>query len=283
MRKSKIETALFYLLVLIIILFCVFPFYYMIVTSFKSGQGLYRVDYIPFLGKEGGWTFANYTSGLEGPFVRSFFNSIIISTITVTFSLFLSVTAAYALGRIKFKGRGKILLAILAVSMFPQVAVLTGMFELVRALGLYGKLGSMILAYTMFSLPFTVWILTTFIRDFPMELEEAAIMDGASPPRIIWSIFLPIMWPAMVTTGLLAFIAAWNEFLFALTFTATNPESKTVTVAIAQFSSSSATDFSLPWGSIMAASVIVTLPLILLVLIFQRKIVAGLTGGAVKG
>lgn len=283
MRKSKIETVLFYLLVFVIIVFCVFPFYYMIVTSFKSGQGLYRVDYIPFVGKDGGWTFANYTSGLEGPFVRSFFNSIVISTITVTFSLFLSVTAAYALGRIKFKGRGKILLAILAVSMFPQVAVLTGMFELVRALGLYGKLGSMVLAYTMFSLPFTVWILTTFIRDFPMELEEAAIMDGASPPRIIWSIFLPIMWPAMVTTGLLAFIAAWNEFLFALTFTATNPESKTVTVAIAQFSSSSATDFSLPWGSIMAASVIVTLPLILLVLIFQRKIVAGLTGGAVKG
>lgn len=283
MRKSKIETVLFYLLVFVIIVFCVFPFYYMIVTSFKSGQGLYRVDYIPFVGKDGGWTFANYTSGLEGPFVRSFFNSIVISTITVTFSLFLSVTAAYALGRIKFKGRGKILLAILAVSMFPQVAVLTGMFELVRALGLYGKLGSMVLAYTMFSLPFTVWILTTFIRDFPMELEEAAIMDGASPPQIIWSIFLPIMWPAMVTTGLLAFIAAWNEFLFALTFTATNPESKTVTVAIAQFSSSSATDFSLPWGSIMAASVIVTLPLILLVLIFQRKIVAGLTGGAVKG
>lgn len=283
MRKSKIETVLFYLLVLIIILFCVFPFYYMIVTSFKSGQGLYRVDYIPFWGKDGGWTFDNYTHGLEGPFVRSFLNSIIISTVTVTFCLFLSVTAAYALGRIKFKGRGKILLAILAVSMFPQVAVLTGMFELVRALGLYGKLGSMMLAYTMFSLPFTVWILTTFIRDFPMELEEAAIMDGASPPRIIWSIFLPIMWPAMVTTGLLAFIAAWNEFLFALTFTATNSSSKTVTVAIAQFSSSSATDFSLPWGSIMAASVIVTLPLILLVLIFQRKIVAGLTGGAVKG
>ena len=164
--------------------------------------------------------------------------------------------------------------------MFPQIAVLAGLFELVRSLGIYNTPWSMILSYTIFTLPFTVWVLTTFMRDLPIEIEEAAIVDGASPWVIVTKVFMPLLWPALVTTGLLAFIGAWNEFLFALTFTASETQ-RTVPVAIAMLSGGS--QHELPWGPIMAASVIVTVPLIVLVLIFQRRIVAGLTAGGVKG
>jgi trehalose/maltose transport system permease protein len=181
---------------------------------------------------------------------------------------------------VAFRGRGLLLGTILAVSMFPQVAVLSGMFELIRTLGLYNNLLGLVFAYLIFTLPFTVWVLTTFMRELPRELEEAAIVDGASAWTIVTRIFLPLLWPAMVTTGLLAFIQAWNEFLFALTFTLTDSQ-RTVPVAIALISGGS--QYELPWGNIMAASVIVTLPVVALVLIFQRRIVAGLTAGALKG
>jgi trehalose/maltose transport system permease protein len=181
---------------------------------------------------------------------------------------------------VRFRGRSTVMLIILGVSMFPQVAVLSGLFEVIRSLNLYNNPGGLILSYTIFTLPFTVWVLTTFMRQLPMELEEAAIMDGATPWETITKVFLPLMWPAMATTGLLAFIAAWNEFLFALTFTLTDSE-RTVPVAIALISGGS--QHELPWGPIMAASVTVTIPLVILVMIFQRRIVSGLTAGAVKG
>jgi len=164
--------------------------------------------------------------------------------------------------------------------MFPQIAVLSGLFALVRAMGLFNSLWSLVFSYMIFTLPFTVWVLTTFMRKLPTEIEEAAIMDGARPLTIIRRVFLPLLWPALVTTGLLAFIHAWNEFLFALTFLSTDTQ-RTVPVAIALISGAS--EFEIPWGSIMAASVIVTLPLVALVLVFQRKIISGLTAGAVKG
>lgn len=271
-----IRQASFYALVSIIILFSVFPFYYAIVSSMESGSELFTVNYLP---RE--FSMANYISVFsEQPFARNIFNSILVSTVVVVLSLFLGVTAAYALGRVQFRGRGMLLLTILGVSMFPQVAVLSGMFELIRALGIYNSLPGLMLSNMILTLPFTVWVLTTFMRELPKELEEAAYVDGASPWVVVTRVFLPLMWPALVTTGLLAFIAAWNEFLFALTFTLTN-EMRTVPVAIALLTG--ATQFELPWGNIMAASVIVTLPLIVLVLIFQRKIVSGLTAGAVKG
>ena len=271
-----IRQASFYALVAIIILFSVFPFYYAIVSSMESGSELFTVNYLP---RE--FSMANYISVFsEQPFALNIFNSILVSTVVVVLSLFLGVTAAYALGRVQFRGRGMLLLTILGVSMFPQVAVLSGMFELIRALGIYNSLPGLMLSNMILTLPFTVWVLTTFMRELPKELEEAAYVDGASPWVVVTRVFLPLMWPALVTTGLLAFIAAWNEFLFALTFTLTN-EMRTVPVAIALLTG--ATQFDLPWGNIMAASVIVTLPLIVLVLIFQRKIVSGLTAGAVKG
>lgn len=277
MTAQKLLTNIaFYALVVVIVVFSVFPFYYAIVTSFAAGTDLFRINYWP---KSFDW--GNYESVLGGRnFVRSIWNSVFIATTTVVFALFLAVTASYALARVRFRGRGLLLMMILAVSMFPQIAVLAGLFELVRFLGIFNTPYAMIMSYVIFTLPFTVWVLTTFMRDLPVEIEEAAIVDGATPWIIITKVFLPLLWPALVTTGLLAFIGAWNEFLFALTFTSSET-TRTVPVAIGLLSGASQQE--IPWGPIMAASVIVTVPLIILVLIFQRKIVAGLTAGGVKG
>ncbi|OJX17482.1 MAG: sugar ABC transporter permease [Devosia sp. 67-54] len=271
-----VKKTAFYLLVLFIVVVMVFPFYYAILTSFKSGTNLFIVTYWPHE-----LNFANYLNVLQSAaFLQNFANSIIVATLTVLLSLLLAVTASYALSRVNFRGRGVLLMTILAVSMFPQIAVLAGLFELIRFYNLFNTLWALIFSYTIFSLPFTVWVLTTFMRDLPVEIEEAAIVDGATPWIIIWRVFLPLLWPAMVTTGLLAFIAAWNEYLFALTFTSSN-SARTVPVAIALFSGNS--EHEIPWGTIMAASVLVTAPLVVLVLIFQRKIISGLTAGGVKG
>jgi trehalose/maltose transport system permease protein len=169
---------------------------------------------------------------------------------------------------------------VLTVSMFPQVAVLSGMFELIRALGLYNTLPSLMLSYLVLTLPFSVWVLTAFMRELPDEIEEAAILDGASRWTVLTRILAPLIAPALVTTGLLAMIIAWNEFLFALTFTL-SAEARTVPVAIALISGS--TQHELPWGIIMAASVIATVPMLVIVLLFQGRIVSGLTAGAIKG
>lgn len=276
MKASLPARIGFWLLIVAIAIFAIFPFYYAILSSFRSGPALFSTAIWP-----DAFDLRNYVSVFrDQPFERNILNSVVVSVSVVALSLFLGTTAAYALGRVAFRGRGLLLLTILSVSMFPQVAVLSGMFELVRALGIYNSLWALILSNMILTLPFTVWVLTTFMRELPRELEEAAYVDGATPWVVVRRIFLPLMWPAMVTTGLLAFIAAWNEFLFALTFTL-SLEQRTVPVAIALLSG--ATQFELPWGNIMAASVIVTLPVVVLVLIFQRRIVSGLTAGAVKG
>ena len=266
----------FGLLVVLITGYTLFPFYWAVVTSLKRGSALFEVEAWP---RKPAWE--NYVLVFsEQPFGHNLLNSVLVATSVVLLSLFLAVTASFALARIRFRGRGLLMMLILAVSMFPQIAVLSGMFELVRFLGIYNTLPALTLSYLIFTLPFTVWVLTTFMRELPKELEEAAVVDGASPWTICTRVFLPLLKPALVTTGLLAFIAAWNEFLFALTFTLSH-ESRTVPVAIALLSGAS--QYELPWGLIMAASVIVTVPLIVLVLVFQRRIVSGLTAGAVKG
>ncbi len=270
------KSVLFYALVIFIVVVSVFPFYYAILTSLKSGTDLFRVTYWPT-----SFSLDNFRQVFsQGAFPRNLLNSIFVASLTVILALFLAITASFALSRVRFRGRGLLLMTILAVSMFPQIAVLAGLFEVIRFLGIYNTPWALIFAYTIFTLPFTVWVLTTFMRDLPIEIEEAAIVDGATPWVIITQVFMPLMWPALVTTGLLAFIAAWNEFLFALTFTVSN-ETRTVPVAIALLSGGS--QYEIPWGIIMAASVIVTVPLVALVLIFQRKIVSGLTAGGVKG
>jgi trehalose/maltose transport system permease protein len=271
-----VKRSAFYLLVTVIVVVSIFPFYYAILTSLKSGTALFQIDYWPK-----SFSLQNYADVLtKGTFPRNLANSLFIASIVVVISLFLGVTAAYALARVRFRGRSLLLFTILSVSMFPQLAVLAGLFELVRTFGIYNSPLALIFSYMIFTLPFTVWVLTTFVRDLPVEIEEAAIVDGATPWIIITRVFLPLMWPALVTTGLLAFIGAWNEFLFALTFTSNNNQ-RTVPVAIALLSGN--TEHEIPWGNIMAASVIVTVPLVVLVLIFQRKIISGLTAGGVKG
>ncbi len=276
MNRSIPRTVAFYACVLLIVVIAVFPFYYAIMTSFETGTAIFRPNLLPE-----SFSWDNYKAIFtRRGFVRSVANSVFIASITVGAALLLAVTASYALARVSFRGRGLLLMTILGVSMFPQIAVLSGLYELINLLGLYNKPWALILSYTIFTLPFTVWVLTTFMRDLPVEIEEAAIVDGATPWVIITRVFMPLLWPALVTTGLLAFIGAWNEFLFALTFTI-SADQRTVPVAIALLSGASQQE--IPWGPIMAASVLVTIPLIVLVLVFQRKIVAGLTAGGVKG
>ncbi|MBX3607787.1 MAG: carbohydrate ABC transporter permease [Piscinibacter sp.] len=276
-QRPVFGSIVLYLLAALVVVVSVYPFLYTITTSFKTGTALFDTGLWPEAP-----TWRNYVQLFEGrqPFGRHLLNSIMVATVTVALAMLMAVTASYALGRINFRGKSALLLAILAVSMFPQVAVLSGMFELMQALGLYNRAIGLVVPYTIFTLPFTVWILTTFMRGLPKELEEAAIMDGCGPLRIIFQVFMPLLAPALVSTGLLAFIGAWNEFLFALTFVSDDTE-RTVPVSISLITG--ATAYEVPWGSIMAASVIVTVPLVLLVLVFQQKIVSGLTAGAVKG
>lgn len=258
------------LLVVALLLFTLFPFYYALVSSFQFGSQLFTPQLWPAQ-----LSPANYQAVFaEQPFGTNILNSVIVASAVVLLSLVLACGASYALSRIPFRGRTLLLMAILGVSMFPQVAVLSGMFELIRSLGLYNQLPGLTLAYLLFTLPFTIWVLTSFMRAIPRELEEAAVLEGATAWTILVRIFLPILRPALLSTGLLAFIAAWNEFLFALTFTLTN-EQRTVPVAMALISGAS--QHELPWGQVMAASVIVTLPLVVLVVVFQHRILAGLS------
>ncbi|ACO46383.1 carbohydrate ABC transporter permease [Deinococcus deserti] len=271
-----LQRGLFYLLVLVISVYLLLPFFWAVLTSFRRSGDLF-LSPMEFVMAPS--TVSNYVQVFANPsFQRGLLFSVIVAVAAVIISLILGSFAAYALGRFRFKGKSMVLYIILAVSVFPQIAVLGGLFTLVRATGLYNNPIALIFSYLIFTIPFTVWVLTSFVRDIPGELEEAALVDGASPLQTLFKVLFPVMMPALVTTGLLAFINAWNEYLFALTFTSSN---RTVPVVIANYSGAS--QYDQPWGQIMAASIVVTVPLIILVLVFQRNIVSGLTAGAVKG
>lgn len=273
--RRRVRKGALGLLILLVLAYTLFPYYWAIVSSTKQGAELYTTAFLPAL------NFGYYRQLFDNPvFMGSLLNSVFVATGTTVVSLALGIVSAYALGRLDFPQKRVVLMAILMISIFPQVAVLSGMFELINALGLYNRPSALIVTYLLSTVPFTTWILTTFIREFPRELEEAALIDGCSHFRILTRILLPLMGPSLASTGILAFILAWNEFLFALTFMLTD-ENKTVPVAIGLIGGT--TRYEYPFGQIMAASVTVTLPLIIVVLIFQRRIVAGLTAGAVKG
>ncbi|MFB5606093.1 MAG: carbohydrate ABC transporter permease [Nitrosarchaeum sp.] len=207
-------------------------------------------------------------------------NSTLVAGLTTFIALLIGSFAAFALGKLRFKGKKITLYMILAMTMFPQVTVLSGLYAMITTLGLSAR-PSMIITYLIFTLPFTTWVLTSFFKELPVEIMQSAQVDGATPFQTFYMILLPLTAPALVTTGLLSFIAAWNEYLFALTFTSVEPAARTIPVAIALFSGQIARQE--PFGEIMAAAITVTIPVVVLVLIFQRKIVAGLTAGAVKG
>lgn len=275
-KETYLKNIIFYFYCILIGFYLLFPFYWTLVTSFRNGSQLFSTHLFPL-----SIDFDNYFHIFtEQPFGKNILNSILTALSTVSVSLFFGILASYALARKRFTGRKMILYSFLLISIFPQVAILAGLFELIRALGLYNTVIGLTLSYMIFTLPFTIWTLTTFMQDIPRGIEEAAIMDGARPIIIIIQIFIPIMAPSMISAGLLAFIAAWNEFLFALTFTLSD-KSRTVPVAIAFMSGG--TEHELPWGNIMAASITVTVPLILLVILFQKRLISGLTGGAIKG
>jgi trehalose/maltose transport system permease protein len=274
--KTVVLRVLFYLLVAAIIVFNLFPFVWALLSSFRPSSELFSTKLLPTQ-----LTWAHYQAVFkDARFLAGLFNSIIVAGCTVLIALGLGSLCAYALGRLPFRFKGPVLYLVLTMTMFPTIAVLSGLFVMLKTLNLFNTRQGLIVTYLIFTMPFTIWVMTQYFRSLPKELEEAAYVDGASPLKVFWDILLPLTVPGLVSTGLLAFIAAWNEFLFALTFTVTDTM-KTVPVVISQFSGSSS--FEQPWGSIMAGSMVVTIPLVILVMIFQYRIVEGLTSGAVKG
>ncbi len=284
-KKSKAKKVGFYLLLAFILLYLLFPFYWAVNSSLKTEAQLQMTPatFVPRDPVSGDISpsFQNYRVIFDNQqFVRGIWNSTVVAASTTTLALVAGSFAAFALGKLRFRGRKPALYIILAMTMFPQVTVLAGLYAVINALNLSARI-SMILAYMIFTLPFTTWVLTSFFKGLPSALMESAQVDGATPFQTFYRILLPLTAPAMVTTGLLAFIAAWNEYLFALTFTSIDPGARTVPVAIAYFSGAVARQE--PFGEIMAAAIVVTVPIVLLVLFFQKRIVAGLTAGAVKG
>jgi trehalose/maltose transport system permease protein len=287
-RKRRIgyyvKRGLFWLLIAFILIYTIFPFYYAILSSLTPSSLLFNTPAV-YWPENLTWEHYQYVFR-NNDFLKALRNSAIVSLSITALSLAIGCLAAYALGRFKFRGRTVALYVILSMTMFPGVAILGSLFKVIRGdwflhtPNIYNTYWALIFTYFTFALPFTVWVLTNFFKAMPGELEEAALVDGASPMRAFWQILLPLAAPGLVTTGLLCFIAAWNEFLFALTFTQ-DYDARTVQVAIAQFAGNQ--QFELPFAKRMAAAVVVTLPLIALVMIFQRKIIAGLTAGAVKG
>ncbi|SHH39763.1 carbohydrate ABC transporter permease [Thermosipho atlanticus] len=276
--RKIIYKVILYLLVAIILIWCIFPFYWAVVSSLKPDQDLFEINPSLFPKRI---TFENYIKVFtERPFHVNIWNSIVVAGTTTIVSLIIGSLAAYAIARLRFKGKVIVMSLILAVSMFPQVSILGSLFVLLRSMKLINTYPGLILPYVSITLPLTTWILQNFFKELPKEVEESAAIDGCSRLRTLWSIVLPMAAPGLVATGLLTFISAWNEFLFALTFMQ-RPEKYTVPVAIALFKGAS--QYEIPWGQIMAAAVIVTAPLVILVLIFQKKIIAGLSAGSVKG
>jgi trehalose/maltose transport system permease protein len=276
--RKIVGNVFFYLLIAVIFVYLMFPFYWALISSLKPESELIRT---PATFWPETFTIRNYEAVMNNPrFLRGILNSVIVASTATVISLVIGSFAGFALGKMRFKGRTPSLYAILAMTMFPQVAVLAGLFAVITFLQLPIML-SLILSYLIFTLPFTVWVLTAFFKGLPIDLLQAAQVDGASFIQTFWHVLLPLTAPALVTTGLLAFINAWNEYLFALTFTATQPQNQTVPVAIANLSGQFA--MQEPVGEIMAGALIVTVPLVALVLIFQGRIVEGLTAGAVKG
>jgi trehalose/maltose transport system permease protein len=270
----------FWILIAAIFIYALFPFYWVIRSSFTPEVALFQtpVKYIPTHP-----TLANYRGALSEPFFQdALINSTIVAGSVTILSLVIGSFAAYALGRFKFHGRSFVMYLMLSMTIFPQIAILGALYTTITKFHLYDTLGALIFTYLIFTLPFTVWVLTSFMRALPGDLEEAAYVDGATPLQVFYKVLLPLIAPGLVTTGLLAFISAWNEYLYALSFIQ-SPDKYTVPLAITSFVSPTGSGFAVPWGQIMAATVIVTLPLLIMVLLLQKRIIAGLTAGAVKG
>jgi multiple sugar transport system permease protein len=259
-----------------IVVFCLAPFYWLINVSLKTGPDLSGSDVVPPHP-----TLDNYSSIFKNDdFVHALGNSAIVSLTTTALALVVGSFCAYALARLKFPGKFALLALVLSITTFPPIAIATPVFKLWTDIGLFNTLIGLIIPYLTFALPLAIYILVSFFKEIPKDLEEAALVDGATRFQAFRKIVIPLAAPGLATAGILTFISAWNEFLFAVTLTST-PKARTVPAAIAFFTGS--TEFEEPLGTIAAASVVISVPLIFLVLFFQKRIVAGLTAGAVKG
>ncbi|MER6006173.1 carbohydrate ABC transporter permease [Nonomuraea angiospora] len=275
-RRGPEHNPLVWCAMAVVMVFSIVPVYWLVNTSLKTGPDLSTASLTPPRP-----TFENYLAVLgDSQFVGALVNSVIVATTTTLLALAVASFAAYPLARLRMRGKFLILSIVLSVTTFPGIAIAAPMFSLWNDLGLYNTLVGLIIPYLTFTLPLSIYTLVSFFKEIPVELEEAAYIDGTSPFQAYYKVILPLAAPGIATVGILAFIFAWNEFLLAATLTY-SPEARTVPVAIAFFTGAS--EYEQPLGTISAASVIISIPLVLLVLVFQRKIVSGLTAGAVKG
>src|ERR671933_545789 len=262
--------------VAVIVVFCLFPFYWLINISLKTGGDLTNGSVYPHHP-----TLKNYDSIFRnGDFTRALLNSAVVSLVTTTLALMVGAFCAYALARLRFRGKFVILGLVLAITTFPGIAIAAPLFRLWSDIGIYNTWIGLIIPYLTFALPLAIYILVSFFKEIPKDLEEAALVDGATHFQAFRKVVVPLAAPGLATAGILTFIFAWNEFLFAITLTSSS-SARTVPAAIAFFTGS--VQFEIPLGTISAASVVISIPLIFLVLFFQKRIVAGLTAGAVKG
>jgi multiple sugar transport system permease protein len=259
-----------------VVIFCLLPFYWLVNISLKSGPDLSAADIFP-----PNPSLNNYESIFQNnDFTRALANSAIVSLVTTVLGIVVGAFAAYALARLRMNFKFILLGVVLTISTFPQIAIAAPLFRLWSDIGLYNTLIGLVIPYLTFALPLSIYILVSFFREIPKDLEEAALVDGATNFQAFVKVIIPLAAPGLATTAILAFIAAWNEFLLATTLTS-SVSARTVPVAISQFTGSS--QFEVPLGTQSAASVVISIPLVLLVLLFQKRIVAGLTAGAVKG
>ncbi|MDQ3770419.1 MAG: carbohydrate ABC transporter permease [Actinomycetota bacterium] len=277
-RGSK-EYTLWSVGLLIVVLFSLFPVLWLLSLSLKAPATIADQRLIP-----SDFTFENYTNlfagGFDSPFLRPLINSILIALIATLIAITLASFTAYAIARLDFPGKFAVLAGALAIAMFPPISIVGPLFDMWRALGIYDTYLGLIIPYLTFSLPLAIYVLVAFFREIPWDLEQAAQVDGATPLQAFRKVILPLAAPGVFTAAILVFIFAWNDFVFAITLTSSDA-SRTVPAALAFFTGES--QFTAPTGSIAAAAVLVTIPIIIFVLIFQRRIVAGLTSGAVKG
>jgi multiple sugar transport system permease protein len=279
MSQKKTSLApLFWLAVSAICLICLAPILWQVLTSFKVNEDIAAIPTIYFPTR---LTLSHYIELFtRKPFLRYLLNSTFVSLVSTIACLAIGTPAAYAIARLRPLGGNLIQLAILLVTLFPSILLLQGLLEIVQFFQLGNNYLALIIPYTAMNLPLTILVMRSFFVQLPKELEDAAKVDGYSTWQLLVKILTPLTLPALVTTGILTFIAAWNEFIFALTFI-TEETMKTVPVASAQLGGASV--FEIPYGPIAAATVVGTIPLVILVLFFQRQIVQGLTAGAVKG
>jgi multiple sugar transport system permease protein len=275
-RRRWVRPVLLWLAVVLIGVFCLFPFYWLINVSLKTGPDLSQADLLP-----PSPSLENYSSIFENSdFTAALRNSVIITSVTTVLALIVGSFAAYALARLRFPGKFWLLAVILSISTFPAIAIAAPIFKLWTDIGIYDTYVGLILPYLTIALPLAIYILASFFKEIPKELEEAALVDGATHFQAFRKVVLPLAAPGLVTAGLLTAFFVWNEFLLAVTLTS-SPDAFTVPVAVANFTGSQ--EFEIPLGTISAASVVITIPLVILVIIFQKRIVAGMTAGAVKG